>query len=373
MARVIYALAQCDRRADALAAADRLLDTFAGAEDADLQASLWRARVLEGMGRTDDAIAGFDELVSKFADSDDEWVQSQVAAALDHRGWLLAEGGHWTEAVAAYEQVIDRFGAVDGGQLRRFVGSAFEHRASTLADAGELEQAIGAWDAYLDYVRSWSSAAAHDATARAIFDKSVLLVRAGRPAEATAELDQLIATLRAEPPEPAQLVLLARALARKGELLFIQQQFGEVLEAFDEIVALADEGSVALRHQAVFALNNKAAVLNTIGEPEQAQAALEQLVAEFGEDAVDAFNDAVHRYAAGADHSQRVHLAGALGGKAGVLEALGRLDEAIAALTQLLDLFGDDEASPIPEVVAGAREALRILTEGVDEENNDTE
>jgi tetratricopeptide (TPR) repeat protein len=154
--------------------------------------------------------------------------------------------------------------------------------------------------------------------------------------------------------------MLSGTLEQEGKLLFGLERFEDAIEVFDQIVALA-RSHPGLETPAVVALTNKIAAYNQLGCMEDAVAAHEQLLAEFGDKALGAYDETIRDNSGVDEFLQREAIAGALAGKASVLAALGRPTEAIEVLTQLIESFEDESQEPFMQAVAAAREGREEL------------
>jgi hypothetical protein len=80
------------------------------------------------------------------------------------------------------------------------------------------------------------------------------------------------------------------------------------------------------------------------------------MVIRFGEDALAGFDELTRRYATATEPHMRELMASLLHGKALVLNDLGRQDDALPVLNELITHFEDDENTNIQMIVADARE-----------------
>jgi tetratricopeptide (TPR) repeat protein len=323
LARRVWLLAAHHRRADAITAADQLSVELAEDDiDDDVASQIafalyWRARCLEDLGRSDDAVRSFRELAARFSQTTSPYGREQVAAALSHAASILEQEGRPTEAVDVIDDLLVAL-------------------PKSAAD---------------DDVTSW--------IVRALRRKAAVLGHMGRRDEAVLALDAAIRRLGGTDSAEG-LTMLSGTLEQEGKLLFGLERFEDAIEVFDQIVALA-RSHPGLETPAVVALTNKIAAYNQLGCMEDAVAAHEQLLAEFGDKALGAYDETIRDNSGVDEFLQREAIAGALAGKASVLAALGRPTEAIEVLTQLIESFEDESQEPFMQAVAAAREGREEL------------
>jgi hypothetical protein len=114
-------------------------------------------------------------------------------------------------------------------------------------------------------------------------------------------------------------------------------------------------------------LRNKTVALYRLDREEEAKSVHDDMVTRFGEDALAGFDELVRRYANATEPHMRELVVSMLHGKAVVLTDLGRRDEALPVLTELIARFQDDENTNIQMIVADASEVREEMVDGESE------
>ncbi len=160
------------------------------------------------------------------------------------------------------------------------------------------------------------------------------------------------------PTDPQQRVLVARALASKGMALINEGRPQEAINVYDALVArFANAHDLDLRGSVALALNNKAIALDRLGRSDESQGTHLDMVTRFSEEALMVFDETARRFAHAVEPLAREQLVSALFSKTWVLHDLGRLDEALPLLTELITRFEHDANPDIQEMVSIARDA----------------
>jgi tetratricopeptide (TPR) repeat protein len=190
----------------------------------------------------------------------------------------------------------------------------------------------------------------------ALAQKAEVLVMLGRRDEAVVVADQLVQQ-SGEKPDPNESrtadALLAKASALSGE-----GRYREAIEAFDEIIdRFSDAQEPRLRRSVAVALNGKVVALDRLGREEESEAVFRELANHYGEEALVMFDETVEHFAGAIGPEAREAPAAALFNKAYVLGELGRNDEALSTLNELIARFEHDENENVRVVVSDARGA----------------
>src|SRR5271156_1885788 len=133
----------------------------------------------------------------------------------------------------------------------------------------------------------------------------------------------------------------------KGVVLGSLDRSDEALAAYEQVIAdYGDDPAPALRKQIATAVVNKGVYLSLLGCSDDAVAGYQQVIADYGD-----------------DPDLRGHVATALVNNGDTLRSLGRSDEALAAYQQVITDYGDD---PAPALV---REAIALATAALEQED----
>jgi tetratricopeptide (TPR) repeat protein len=311
---------------------------------------LWQA------GRVPEAVAIYDELVTKYEAFTDPHVCVLVAYSLNAKASALRLAGSPESAIEIYGQLIARFEESAHGELGSEVAEALEQSAFLLVGLDRPGEALTTYEDLLArFGDSVGAPTIEGRIARALSARASLVSRTDETGPALEASEKLVAlALRADGDEV--LTVVARELVNVGGILFAQACWEEALVVFGRVAELfANSNQPQVREQVVLALANNVEALAQLGRIDEAEAAHEQMLAAFGDDAVDAFHEAAARWATRTDPRSREQRAAALFKKASALAALGRLSEADAAFTDVVSSFADDEAVGVRRVVAAAR------------------
>lgn len=199
---------------------------------------------------------------------------------------------------------------------------------------------------------------------KALRKRAELLAAIGQRAEAVVLTDALIARV-GDGDDPEQLSLLADGLATKGAALVGEGRHEEGIMVLDQLIGrFEDANDPELRIQVALALRNKEVALLQLGRAEEAQSVHDDMVTRFGEDALAGFDEIGRRYAQADEPQMRELLVSMLHGKAMLLSDLGRQDEAVPVLTELIARFDDDVNTNIQMIVADSREVRERMLAG---------
>jgi tetratricopeptide (TPR) repeat protein len=197
----------------------------------------------------------------------------------------------------------------------------------------------------------------------ALIDQADLSLLGGHRDEAIVLAEALIAraTHHSDLSEP---LLLARALGVIGAAHVGDGRYDQALPILDTILArFHDVTDAALRGQVALALINKALALDALGRDDESHAVHRHMVTHFGDEALIALDQPAEHLAVAARAQVREQLASALYLKSRILTDLGRRDDALLALSQLLARFQDERDPNTQMILADAHEARQQLLE----------
>ncbi len=104
---------------------------------------------------------------------------------------------------------------------------------------------------------------------------------------------------------------------------------------------------------------SKVMVLGRLGREDEAGSVHDDMVERFGEEALAMFDNA-------SDPRARGQVATVLARKALILRDLGRRDEALRTLSEVIGRFDEDENADVKMIVSEAREALEEMIDESD-------
>jgi tetratricopeptide (TPR) repeat protein len=228
--------------------------------------------------------------------------------------------------------------------------------ARRLEQAGDARAAVAIYDTVVARFGDSADTYIQDLVVYAITHRAAL--RAANPdlASAAEPTGALVARLE-RTDEPGQRERLARAILSESVLLRRNERHDEAIALSQSLVdALQSNDSSEVRGSAALACQNVVEFLNGQGRTAEAERALSDLAARFGEELLEDYDEALAE-SADADDETRL---GLLYRRAELLRGLGRTDDAVAALTQLISEFGDAaEFRPVLDRANERRAELR--------------
>ena len=236
---------------------------------------------LSGEGRVEDALATVEEADARLR-ATRRPPRGADADLLHLRAFILCDAGRWTESEAAAREAIAvrrALGALDTDQRGRLADS-LELLANVLTRAHRLDEAL----ALVEEVSAMRADMPWPAQARALLNRSVTLLEAGREEEGLRAARDLVAGSVARAGQSGiadptfahglvNLGLLLRHNGRWGEALAVQHQAVTELRA---LAASRDNEDVA---NLARALSNQALMHLECGRPEEAVAPGEEALA----------------------------------------------------------------------------------------------
>lgn len=308
---ILYRQGRC---ADALTAIERLLEGCTSyAADAALAEALWmKSRCMaEAVGDREGELAALDELLERFGASRDPHVELTVARAMYNKGLLLRDMGSRAQAASLLEEVFRRY----------------------VAEPPMREP-------YLPF--------------RALYAALVCFAGIGDIVGAIRCTDDLIAALASAPTDLARVEVGSR-LTRAGEILCHRNAHADALRAFGAVEKkLSTASDPDSRAWAVRAQLGAGMALSRAGRAAEARE-VNNRIFTVGEPALIALDGMYREVEEAGGAGSRERLAWLLLMKAGVLEALGRDEDRVAALREIVARFGADSSSFVRQVVAAAR------------------
>ena len=354
-----YPYAEHRKAAMVMLVLDELLLRYGAATEPELQAVTsralqFKARLALEHDRPDEGIAASDVLVARIRSEKDPRVISELARRLVDVGDDLLRA-------RLFDQAVKLLGAVlmQRRDPRRILSEtraqAMYYMSLALAQLDRDAEALTCLDDLLTHFGDAPEWEMYQWPVRALAVKAQLLVRSDEIDKATVVSAALAS--RFERDLPGNLLLdIGGMVLEMGIALFSVGQFEQALRAFGVVVTrCADATEPQLRRLTVHALSNISAASAQLGRTSDAIAAHERMLS-FGEDAIAAFDESAARCEGSPTPARRTELLNALLSKATVLHTLGRRDEALAVLRDLLRRFDGDQTRGAEGTLSAAHE-----------------
>ena len=349
-----------------------------------VRAFVHKGYVLGGLGRPDDALEALGEATSRTVRSPTPALRPFLQGALLGTGVALAQVGRPGEALAACDEITERFRDAGDPALRGCSASALVAKGELLWRDGREEQALAVWNDVVS--RHGGDGSLRDVTSEASLQIPTALFGLRRFDESVAAVDELVTRFGLDDDDEIQ-VRVGRALLLKGLALAMLNRVDEAIVVWRGIGARLADAATSDSASAVVvarALRLEARALLEVGRPGDARLVLSDLVGRFEHSGISAVREAMlnalvdQADRARADASweevrvvcseivrvfghksdipaSRREVLRALSSSSTALVALGRLEEAQAALDRL---FGFVTKATINEDVELLAEAL---------------
>ena len=160
--------------------------------------------------------------------------------------------------------------------------------------------------------------------------------------------------------DPERVALSAKALVTQADALLDQGSADEALEVLDTVIdALDGSADMEPRRVLALALATKSATLKQLGR-RHAMRPFEAMVSQYGNEAVDEFDEEATRLWSAEEPQDRERLAWVLLTEAMVLEYQDRKPDAARTLRALLKRFDGESSPAITQMLDAARNALEM-------------
>jgi tetratricopeptide (TPR) repeat protein len=320
-----------------------------------------KAYSLERIEREHDALAIYRQVVERYHDAPDGELRRQTARALLRQGNSLARLGQTDEALAIWEDVVTRYEDDADPDLGRRVAGALDRRAAAMRRLERLDEAIDAYDEIVVRFTGSDFPALRRRADVALSNKAFVLLVDGRVEEAIVVAGAAVARLGAT-EDPSGLAI---AVLNLGGALVKEERLDEALNVYDTLIERLETAAAPERQwHLILAVSNKVEVLAMLGRSQEAVAVHQELVQRFGVEVPKAFADAAARN----EHDEAAVgvVAGMLLKQAVVLAELGRGDESLIALNDLIGRFGSEEGEDVERVLGMARDFRQQLLDDED-------
>lgn len=366
-ARALYAQARAaasdGRYGDAIAGFDDVAERFPAFEGLVAHAMNGKAWSLEKIERDEAAVAVYEQLIDRFGASDEDDLRKHVARALYQLGISLSRLGRDEDAIAAWDRVLDRFGPDDADpEFARRVSQSLERKAAAMRRLERLDDALEAYDEIVVRFSTSEYEQLRRQADIALSNKAFVLLVDGRLDEAIVVAKGAVDRLGAS-ADPGGLAI---AVLNLGGALVKEHRLDEAMDVYDALIERLEGTLSPERHwHLILAVSNKVEVLAMMERTEDAVELHKTLVGRFGDEVPKAFADAAARN----EHDEAAVdiVAGMLLKEAVVLAELGKGEQSLFALDNLIERYGEEEGEEIERVVGLAREFREQLLEGDDE------
>lgn len=170
---------------------------------------------------------------------------------------------------------------------------------------------------------------------------------------------ELVGDLRSA-GDPERVAWSAKALVIRADALLDEGSADEALEVLDSVIdALDGSADMEPRKVLALALATKSATLKRLGR-RHAMRPFEAMVSQYGNEAVDEFDEEAMRLWSAEEPQDRERLAWVLLTEAMILEYQGRNPDASRTLRALLKRFDGESSPAITQMLDAARHALEM-------------
>jgi tetratricopeptide (TPR) repeat protein len=368
-ARALYqqarAAASDERFGDAIAAFDELVERFPQFDMLAARALNGKAWCLEKIERDQAAVGVFDEILERFGDSGDDGIRRQVARALFSRGVALSRLGQDEAAIASWDDLLGRFGPDDAEpEFGRRVWGALERKAAAMRRLEHLDEALEAYDEIVIRFTTSEYPQLRRQADIALSNKAFVLLVDGRIDEAIVVAKAAVGRLGTSEDPSA----LAIAVLNLGGGLVKEQRLTEAMNVYGALIDRLEATLSPERHwHLILATSNKVEVLAMMDRTDDAVELHKDLVGRFGDEVPKAFAEAAARN----EHDEAAVdiVAGMLLKEAVVLAELGKGEQSLIALNNLIGRYAEEEGEEIERVVDLAREFREQLIDGDEDDD----
>jgi len=278
-----HALADWGRVDEALADLDAVTVRYASDRDPRTQAAVarslsWKAKVLADHGRSEEALGAYDEMLALVRDADDADLRLLLISAYVWKGTLLQKLDRTDEARDLYEEAFEAFPQPERRDIDELVTGARRRLIGLRRDPPSPSDATE------------SPLSLNDA--RAVVSRLIELTRmfdGGDAAKALGEATEIVDGLQAVGAAEA---LVVQARITQAGARFLSGDASEATAALRDIATSYRHSSdPELRRLAALAQHNLANQLMCSDDPPAGEAAMDDLISEFGEFGADALQE----------------------------------------------------------------------------------
>ena len=292
--------------------------------DLMIAATFNRGDVFFALGQTEDTIADFDSVVRELDGATEPNLRGLLAAALLNRAVQLQLVDRFVEAIDTYDDMLHRFDERAEPTLAVAIAQALYNKGNQLRKLDRGEEVLSTYDELLRRFLDTPDQLVQAVVARTLVNKANQLRDFGRSEEGLALYEEVVCR-HADPPAPSLFEPVARAFLNKGRILSMRQQHAEALADFEIVINRFDPvEDPVVREQVAIAMFERGKCQSSLGRHDDALASYSRLLDRHGS----------------SDRSDRAGVRSvvgdALNAKATLLHRLGRTDEAVSVIDDLL-------------------------------------
>jgi tetratricopeptide (TPR) repeat protein len=276
----------------------------------------------------------------------------------------LFREGKLDAAMAVCDDIVTGYRGKQELAVRVAVARALFVKSEVFSAKDLAQEELNALDELLVFLRGEPEPELHLWFARALFNRASALMQWGRLDEAVDVTRELVEVFDHE-EHPGVLGPTAGLLLNAGMMLVARKENQRALRLFETVLerldGISERGAQKL---VVHAAINKAVALGRLGRLDEATAANESVMS-MGEPAIEALDDIADSAARSDGPAARERLAWTLMVRAAAIGALGRREETLAAVDDIIDRFRDDQSPFVQSVVWVARRGRgEVLDQG---------
>jgi len=237
-----------------------------------------------GKGDSEQALAMFEQIYIRFGSSEKLTLLHEVSNALLLKGYILSRLDKNEEQIATYDDIIRLCGIREEIKLAEQVVKALVNKGKTLARLDRLDDAIEAYDEVVRCYGGREEKELAGGVAKALVNKGNALCALNKPAEALKIYDEVVH--RYDNRLEREIVKgVLSALLEKGGTLGLLDRPEEEIATYDDIVRRYGSSSEEneLSSQVVLAYYYKGGVLERLGRLDQAEEAFRHTIKAFPE------------------------------------------------------------------------------------------
>jgi tetratricopeptide (TPR) repeat protein len=234
-------------------------------------------------GRLGDAIDAYRALVRSCGDIADEMVEKLVAMGMNNQASALIDMDRGTEAIPIYDDLIQRFDGTYNTELNTQVAMARYGRGVALGALGRNAEAVTAYDEAITRIDLRVYPSLERYVAMSLGNKGGRLAAMGRSAEALSTYEEVISRFRESKDRTIRWDVVAKAMVNSAGVLIDLKRYDEGLARCETLIGSSSSREPAPVPQLVaIAMRNKVTGLRGAGRIEDAKAAADRMLTEFG-------------------------------------------------------------------------------------------
>ncbi len=340
-----------NRRQEAIAIYERLVQRFANAEEPAIRQQIAKAlfrkgAILNAMNRHEESLRPYEELVARFREDRDPAILESIGVAMFNKAWALGELKRYQEGVAAYKELIDRFASATEPLLREQVAKSLLNLGLAQSALGENKEEMEDYDELVRRFGGATEVALRVQVAKALLNKGVALAARKDTQQAIDVYTDVVVRFG----DATDLVLqeqLAKALLNKGFALGSMNRSEAEVDVYTELLERFDKATeLSLQEQVARAMVHCGATLVQLNRSEEA---------------LTLYHLVVQRFAGSGERSIRQSVAKALLSAGGLEETAGHPEVASTLYREIIARYNNSDDQAISDYVEQARTKLSEL------------